>query len=72
MSIASFLCVKPQKGDLFVVSPKENMYFWGVIINSDVKVCEEDGFMVVFIFASHELYHLLTENHQINPDAINS
>lgn len=41
--------VKPQKGDLFVVSPKENMYFWGVIINSDVKVCEEDGFMVVFI-----------------------
>lgn len=41
--------IKPQKGNLFVVCPKENMYFWGVVINSDIEICGEDGFYTVFI-----------------------
>lgn len=43
--------IKPQKGNLFVVSPKENMYFWGVVINSDIEFFKGDDerFSVVFI-----------------------
>lgn len=40
--------IKPQKGDLFVVSPREDMFFWGVVINSDINV-QGDDFYTVFI-----------------------
>lgn len=40
--------IKPQRGDLFVVSPREDMFFWGVVINSDINV-QGDDFYTVFI-----------------------
>ena len=40
--------IKPQKGNLFVVSPKKDMYFWGVVMNSGIDV-DGDNFSVVFI-----------------------
>ena len=40
--------IKPQKGNLFVVSPKKDMFFWGGVINSGIDV-DGDNFSVVFI-----------------------
>lgn len=40
--------IKPQKGNLFVVSPKKEMFFWGVVINSEINV-QGDGFFLIFI-----------------------
>lgn len=40
--------IKPQRGNLFVVSPRKDMFFWGVVINSDINV-QGDDFYTVFI-----------------------
>ncbi|MBS5795036.1 MAG: hypothetical protein KIC92_09870 [Clostridiales bacterium] len=43
--------IYPQKGDIFILNPKENLYFYGVVVNSEVKM---RGFLenlyVVMIF----------------------
>lgn len=41
--------VIPKKGDLFLVSPVRNIFFWGVVINSGVSAPEGDDLIVVFI-----------------------
>lgn len=41
--------IKPQKGNIFLVSPKENMYFLGVVINAGFNIPEGDDMSVVFI-----------------------
>ena len=30
--------IYPQKGDIFILNPKENLYFYGVVVNSEVKM----------------------------------
>lgn len=40
--------MKPQRGNLFVVSPKKDMFFWGVVVNSDIHV-QGDEFYLIFI-----------------------
>ena len=41
--------IKPKKGDVFVVSPHNNMFFWGIVINSNISIPEGDDLLVVFI-----------------------
>lgn len=40
--------IKPQRGNLFIVSPRKDMFFWGVVINSDINI-QGDDFSLVFI-----------------------
>lgn len=39
----------PRKGDVFLVSPQSNCYFWGVVIQEQVYHIEEESFWLVFI-----------------------
>ena len=40
----------PQKGDVFLVSPKESLYFFGLVMEGNVNNINGDGLSVVMIF----------------------
>ncbi|MCM1529706.1 MAG: Imm26 family immunity protein [Alistipes sp.] len=40
----------PQKGDVFVFSPRDEVYFYGIVANSDVTNHNGDGMYVVMLF----------------------
>lgn len=40
----------PQKGDVFLVEPKEGIYFWGIVMNNHVCNINGDDLLVVLIF----------------------
>ena len=40
----------PQKGDVFLVNPKESLYFFGVVVNDNVNNINGDGLYVAMIF----------------------
>ena len=42
--------VIPRKGDIFLVNPKESLYFFGVVINDNVSNINGEGLYVVMIF----------------------
>lgn len=42
--------VIPQKGDVFLVSPKESLYFFGLVMEGNVNNINGDGLSVVMIF----------------------
>ena len=39
----------PKKGDVFLVSPDNNCYFWGVVVQEKVYHMENESFWLVFI-----------------------
>lgn len=40
----------PQKGDVFVFSPRDGIYFYGIVANSDVTNHNGDGMYVIMLF----------------------
>lgn len=42
--------IKPQKGDVFVVSPNENEYFYGIVLNDSICNINGDDLLVVVVF----------------------
>ena len=57
--------IYPQKGDIFILNPKENLYFYGVVVNSEVKMrgFEEDLYVVMIFRKPSKI--LLEENFNI-------
>ncbi len=43
----------PEKGDVFVVSPFDGVYFFGMVINNHVRYSNCDDCIVVMIFKDH-------------------
>ncbi len=39
----------PKRGDVFLVSPKDNCFFWGVVVQEKVYHMENESFWLVFI-----------------------
>lgn len=39
----------PRKGDVFLVSPQSNYFFWGVVVQEQVYHMEDENFWLVFI-----------------------
>lgn len=58
--------IYPQKGEIFILNPKENLYFYGVVVNSEVKMrgFGEENLYVVMIFRKPTKI-LLAENFNI-------
>lgn len=42
--------ITPQKGDVFVVKPRNGIYFFGVVINSGIQLWDMNDVVVVLIF----------------------
>lgn len=42
--------IYPQKGDVFLVQPKESVYFWGIVMNNHVCNINGDDLLVISIF----------------------
>lgn len=40
----------PKKGDVFLVNPKEPLYFFGIVINDNIKNINGEGLYVIMIF----------------------
>lgn len=42
--------VYPQKGDVFLLNPKGDIYFWGVVINNHINNINGEDLLLVLIF----------------------
>lgn len=42
----------PEKGDVFILSPRENMYFFGLVVNNHVTNNQGEDWIVIMIFKS--------------------
>lgn len=45
----------PRKGDVFLVSPISNCFFWGVVVQEQVYHMEDENFWLVFILKDKTL-----------------
>lgn len=41
--------ITPKQGDVFLISPKENMFFYGVVVQEKPALIDNDDYWVVFI-----------------------
>ena len=65
--------VKPRVGDIFVLSPRKGMYFYGKVMVADIERITPDSFVdgksVVLIFESHA-NEISMENYQATYDSL--
>ncbi len=42
--------IQPEKGDVFLLSPREGLYFYGLVVNSKINNMDGDNLSVILIF----------------------
>lgn len=42
--------IYPQIGDVFLVNPKDDIYFWGIVINNHINNLNGDDLLVIMVF----------------------
>ena len=42
--------IYPKKGDIFIINPKDDIYFWGIVINNHINNINGEDLLVILIF----------------------